>query len=490
MRLAVMAALALAPALVAQTIDEAFLATTDPKVIMIKAADKALSLGASDGRMLAECGQAHLAGGDPAGAVALFKKAIAADPLDSETHQIIAHAWFLAQLNSEALESLRPLQAGTIKNIDGYLRAALDLLAYDSPEAADALMEVVRQKDPKAWQNHLQFGEACLPTQPALAMKWLKSGAQEDEATPTLLRCALRLLEGGDPLRADEVMQRMLSVDRDGWSECCDFASAARRVKQEALALKYAAKAKDRYPPLEFIRIRAQGAKNGRTLGDYGRIMLAQGDRPRAEALFAEAIALSPKDSLTHQVIAEAWLKQGFQSEGLAALEPLRTRTAKGSDGYWMAGLILFRYGTIAEADQMLEAAFALEPRGWERCLHAGQACVDAHQGELAEKWLKRGTIKKEATGNLVKAVTTLLDGGFLKEASSLMELAFRVAPKDESVWCEFGRAAVRNHVQPLAAKCFQQALTFKPKSESIWNEIANAYAQDGIGTREEFKLE
>ncbi len=490
MRVAVMAALALAPALVAQTLDEAFLSTSDPKVIMIKAADKALSLGASDSRMLAECGQAHLAGGDQAGAVALFKRAAAADPLDSETHQIIAHAWFLAQFKSEALESLQPLQASTIKNSRGHLGAALDLLVYGSPEAADALMEVARQKSPKAWQDHLRFGEACLPAQPALAMKWLKSGAQEDEATPTLLRCALLLLEGGDPLRADEVMQRMLAVDRDAWSECCDFASAARRAKQETLALKYAATAKDRYPPLEFIRIRAQGAKNGRTLGDYGRIMLAQGERNRAEALFAEAIALSPKDSLTHQVIAEAWLKQGFQGEGLAALEPLRTRTAKGSEGYWMAGLSLLRNGTVPEADQMLETAFAIEPRGWERCLLAGQACADAHQAELAEKWLKRGVIKKEATGNLVKAVSTLLDGGFAIKASSLTELAFRVAPKEESVWCELGRAAVRNHVRPLAAKCFQRALALKPKSESVWNEVANAYAQQGVGSREEFKLE
>ncbi|HJW32222.1 MAG TPA: tetratricopeptide repeat protein [Holophagaceae bacterium] len=485
-----MAALALAPALVAQTVDEAFLATSDPKVIMIKAADKALSLGASDSRMLAECGQAHLAGGDQAGAEALFKRAVAADPLDSETRQIIAHAWFLAQVKSEALASLRPLQASTIKNTGGHLGAALDLLAFDTPEAADALMEVARQKEPKASQAQLRFGEACLPAHPALALKWLKLGAQEDEATPTLLRCALLLLQGGDPLRADEVMQRMLSVDRDAWSECCDFASAARRAHQEALALKYAATAKDRYPPLEFIRIRAQGAKNGRTLGDYGRIMLALGDRVRAEALFAEAIALSPKDSLTHQVIAEAWFKQGFQQEGRAALEPLKTRAAKGSEGYWMGGLNLLRHGTVAEAEQMLEAAFGMEPRGWERCLLTGKAFADSRQAELAEKWLKRGVIKKEATGNLVKAVGTLLDGGFAQEASTLMDLAYRVAPKEEAVWCEFGRAAVRNHVRPLAAKCFQRALALKPKSESVWNEVANAYAQQGVGTREEFKLE
>ena len=113
-------------------------------------------------------------------------------------------------------------------------------------------------------------------------------------------------------------------------------------------------------------------------------------------------------------------------------------------------------------------------------------------------------------------AAKDLLDHGYLAEAKTLMEKAWKVKPKNDSIckdfafamvnldlqedadlWMEraraadpkdwakdwgnclaFARAAHQHHMRDLAAKWFVRAITARPKKEHVWTDIATMFAE------------
>ncbi|HJU84453.1 MAG TPA: tetratricopeptide repeat protein [Holophagaceae bacterium] len=476
MRAALLALLSLP--LASQPFDQAYFATTDPKAIMVMAADRARTLRPLDSRLQAEYGRAYLAAGARKKADESFASALQLDPEDSETRALLARAWIMNGFRAEGMAALEPLRKPTLKHDSGYAAAAVLLLECATPEEADAMMEVAFLKEPKDWRDCFEFGEACLAhDRMPLALKWLKRAAAGRDAPDDLFPHILALVDAGHPREASEVMEAGDPKNKDHRDHFEAFGEALYEAGEPALGA-------------EWLR-RAKVGKNklDDTLRE-GFTLLHQGDAAEAEKRFKAAAALEPKDAGVHRLIALAWLRHGAKAEALAALEPLRSGKAEGMNDVRRAARDLLVAGLPAEAGALMEQAWSKDRKAWEDCLHFADACVQARQPALALAWYRRGALKKEAKENLTKGAIDLLDAGHPAEAKATMELAYRLDPADWEDCCEFGRAAVRNKDLPLAAQYFARAVEKNPLEHGMWNEIALAYADQGAGIRNHFWLQ
>ena len=340
------------------------------------------------------------------------------------------------------------------------------------------MMEVAFLKEAKDWRDCLDFGEACLAHERmALALKWLKRAVAGRDAPDEVFPRILALVEAGHPKEASEIMEAGDPKNKDHRDHFEAFGEALYEAGEPALGT-------------EWLR-RAKVGKNKKddTLRE-GVTLLHAGDAAEAEKRFKAAIALEPKDAGVHRLVALAWLRHGDKDKALAALEPLRSGSAEGSNDLQRAARDLLRFDLPAQAGALMEQVWLKDKKAWEDCLHFADACVQARQPALALTWYRRGALKKEAKENLTKGAIDLLDAGHPGEAKEAMELAYRLDPADWEDCCEFGRAAVRDKDPALAAQYFARAVEKNPLEHGVWNEIALAYADQGAGIRNHFWLQ
>ncbi|HJW42938.1 MAG TPA: hypothetical protein VJ463_00665 [Geothrix sp.] len=463
--------------LASQAADEAYFARTDPKAIMVMAADKARTLRPLNSRLQAEYARAYLAAGARRQADESMAAALQLDPEDSETRALLARAWIMNGFRAEGMAALEPLHAPKLKHDSGYTAAAVLLLEYATPAEADAMMEVAYLREKNDWRDCLEFGEACLDHgRMPLALKWLKRAAAGRDAPEDLFPHILAMVEAGHPKEASEVMEAGDPKNEDHRDHFEAFGKAMYEAGEPILGAEWLRRAKISKDKLE------DTLREGITL-------LHQGDAVEAEKRFQAVAALAPEDAGTHRLIALAWFRHGDKKAALKALEPLRAGTADGTGDVQRAAADLLSFGFPAEGDALMEKAWLKDRKAWEDCLHFADACVRSGHPALALAWYQRGARQKRAKENLTKGAIDLLDGGHPVEAREAMALAFQLDPTDWEDCCEFGRAAVRHQDLPLAATYFARAVAAAPLDHGMWNEIALAYADKGVGIRNHFWL-
>lgn len=148
----------------------------------------------------------------------------------------------------------------------------------------------------------------------------------------------------------------------------------------------------------------------------HGHVQLALGERPAAEAAFAQAIALNPDDADSRRLIARAWLRQGFRPEALKAYEAMISIDLAGQN--------------------------------------------------------------QKQKNLLLRAALDLVEVGEVKVAAGYMERSYQQDKSDSSNFLEFGRAALLAGEGDLAALYFARAAKADPKDVDVWLEITNAHAE------------
>ena len=154
---------------------------------------------------------------------------------------------------------------------------------------------------------------------------------------------------------------------------------------------------------------------------EYAEILLHQGNRAGAEAVFTEAMKGAEQDPRVHHWIAQAWLRQGFSKEALASYDAM---VKVSLDGYF-------------ETRRSLFANAAAE--------------LVASQPEAA---------------------------------SSYMEQAYKLGPKDADNCLAFARAALLSGHGDLAALYFSRAVQADPGNSDVWLDISDTYADYQIAHR------
>jgi len=156
--------------------------------------------------------------------------------------------------------------------------------------------------------------------------------------------------------------------------------------------------------------------KDTHLLVEYGDTMLALGERQKAEAAFAKAVATEPDNPQTHHLIGLAWLRKDFRPEALKA------------------------YQSMVSVD-------------------------------LSGRYERQKNI-------LNKAAVDLIAAGEVKVAADYQERSFLLDKSDANNFLEFGRAALLAGERDLAALYFARAAKADPNDVDVWLEIANAHAE------------
>lgn len=156
-------------------------------------------------------------------------------------------------------------------------------------------------------------------------------------------------------------------------------------------------------------------ASDAHMMAARGDIWLGLGDRPKAEAAFAKALAKDAGDPRTRRIIAQAWMRHGFKTEAVAAYKA-------------MCGL-------------------------------------DMHGRFDNEKNV------------LCWAATDLMAAGFTREAAGYMDQSYALDKDDPNNCVDFARAALFAGQRDLAARYFARAVKAEPHDVDIWLDIASAHA-------------
>jgi predicted Zn-dependent protease len=471
------------------TFDEAFFAQTDLPTLLAACATRARTLEPLDGRLSVEYAECFLAAGDEARWRELLQIATTLRPKDSEVPRLVAHAWFMRGNQAAAVAALAPLRAKSLSDMDGYLRAAEDLLEFIGPAEADAMMEVGYAYDRADVGAFTEFGVRCARSHPALAVKWLVRGFRKGEWERTLAGAKL-LLTCGHPQEAGVVLEEVARNQKGSSSDWLDFAKEAGRQGAVEARIKFAAqyRAMEFRKPGSFAKFAAKPSASDRI--DLGVLHLLAGDRPAAEAAFAEARTLPGANPQDAYDIAAAWMGVQDREAARQALESAPYGQVMNPSSLATAGGIYLSLGRVQEAEACLNRAMAFDPKAWDLARDFGLAALEAGHPEVAARWLTRPGAPKGAKEHLGLAAIHLLDRGHREAAERVMEAAFRLDPRDWPNCCEFGRAAIRNGHRDLAAVYFARGVQHNPTSGRMWNEIALAFAEGGKGIRNEFHLD
>jgi cellulose synthase operon protein C len=238
-------------------------------------------------------------------------------------------------------------------------------------------------------------------------------------------------------------------------------------------------------PPLDDARKAVKAAPgDAKRHVELALSLLADGQKPEADALLAEALRLDPKQPDAHYVK----LKLAMSGEKLPEAEQLVARMlANGSDGY----ALRMKAADLAEAKkdlprmkQALEAAAKLDPSQAEPL----QGLYDlAHKqkdsaGELAalERLAKLDQHDRRVWKTLLKL---LLDKGRWEDARKVGESALFVDVANPEVHRLYARALARTGRFVSAIYELNSALICKPKRNdqiAIYAELAKAYDKLG----------
>ncbi len=145
---------------------------------------------------------------------------------------------------------------------------------------------------------------------------------------------------------------------------------------------------------------------DGATNAEWGRALLAAGQRERAEGLFDRAAVtggrgsgtgllaslssgISVPSSSTLQLIGCSWLRAGYVKEALAAFESMARLNPKEEDGFLKAGQDLLRAGMVVESSAMMRAYQNLKPNKAADFLDYAEVASALGYKDLTQHWCR-----------------------------------------------------------------------------------------------------
>ncbi|MFM5908013.1 MAG: tetratricopeptide repeat-containing sulfotransferase family protein [Novosphingobium sp.] len=190
-------------------------------------------------------------------------------------------------------------------------------------------------------------------------------------------------------------------------------------------------------PELSAALARSSSAIAAGTGDGYDHMILAlgahaQGDKAQAEALFAQALALSPDDPSVLTGHAKFLREAGRLSEGLRACDAAIVTASEYPDAWIERGAILGAGGSSRAACDSYARAIAINPRA--ASAHAGLAAIAAREGDAPRASHHAQQALALDPGNAIAAsalATVALEAGHADEAVALLEpvVASRAEP-------------------------------------------------------------
>jgi Flp pilus assembly protein TadD len=137
-------------------------APPEPKVQALAWAEQARGLKPKQAKVQLEAGRAFLAAGDPAKAEEVFARVAALEPKDADLHVQIALAWARAGQAGRVLPKVPELRDRFLGEHEALAAFAEGLSDLGHLAEARGVMTALAQKHPKAWEDFVRYGRACI----------------------------------------------------------------------------------------------------------------------------------------------------------------------------------------------------------------------------------------------------------------------------------------------------------------------------------------
>ncbi len=137
-------------------------APPDPKVQALGWAEQARTLKPKQAKVLLDVGRTYLAAGDLAKAEEAFARVEALEPKDAEFHVQIALAWARGGQATRVLPKVPELRDRFAAEHEALAALAEGLSALGHLSEARGVMAALAQRSPKAWEDFVRYGRACI----------------------------------------------------------------------------------------------------------------------------------------------------------------------------------------------------------------------------------------------------------------------------------------------------------------------------------------
>ena len=287
-----------------------------------------------------------------------------------------------------------------------------------------------------------------------------------------LLADARRLLDAGQPARAEEALLPLIKEQPDDLRVQFLYAQALRRS------------GRNREASIALQRSVQLGLPESEGLREYALVQAA-GDFKLAEGALQKVLQAEPNDAEAAEALArgyarsQRWLEAERSFTHLLDREPERQEFRLGRA---KVRLELGRYDpAAADLRKLLEVA----PKHFEaRLLLAHCLLSNAHVAEAEKELLLCRKLQPAHAGPLIGLANCALEQGELDRAQKLIQEAVTLAPLDPLALHVQGTLFLRRQRYDLAIPVYERLLTRNPRDKEAHLKLAQALSQTGALAR------
>ena len=214
----------------------------------------------------------------------------------------------------------------------------------------------------------------------------------------------------------------------------------------------------------EFEHARELNPKSARIPLAMAQIYEAMGDHRKAEELFNVSISHNPRFVKGFHTLADFQIRRGNDEGALKALQAATALSPNNPSRQVEFGKLLIKAGRMEDADQAFKQALKVSSKNADIHTSVGEAYLAAgHDDKAAEAF--RGSLTITEDINVYNRLgIALRRKKRFKEAIQEYRKALAVAPNDEVLYYNVGKALMEDGQREAAIIAFRKALQIDPE--------------------------
>lgn len=214
----------------------------------------------------------------------------------------------------------------------------------------------------------------------------------------------------------------------------------------------------------EFERARELNPKSARIPLAMAQIYEAMGDHRKAEELFHTAVSHNPRFVKGYHTLADFQMRRGNDDAAMKALQTAVSLSPNNPSRQVEFGKLLINAGRMEEADQAFKHALKVSSKNADMHTAIGEAYLAAgHDDKAAEAF--RGSLTITEDINVYNRLgIALRRKKRFKEAIQEYRKALAIAPNDEVLYYNIGKAFLDDQQREAAIIAFKKALQIDPE--------------------------
>jgi tetratricopeptide (TPR) repeat protein len=222
-------------------------------------------------------------------------------------------------------------------------------------------------------------------------------------------------------------------------------------------------------------------ARNGlsEALALKGNEELVRGAAGPARLIFQEALTYNPNNAPAHFGLGEVFSAEEKDNEARASYEKALANDKELTEIYVPLGVLYYRAGEIAKADDLLTKALAISPNDPETQYFLGLIRYSQNRNEEALTAFKKATAGDPAYADAYyQAGEAQLRLNKPREAAVEFKKATQLKPTNFEAWLGLGNAEYEANNWAEAVKAYKEAARLKNNNAEAFENLADAYRQ------------